>query len=324
MDAQKPDKPLEAFIDIKPGPPGFWIRFCAFIIDFVCIWLPCIWLAFALEEHLISKHMAARHSGISFFVVLFCTFFYQALTIGRRGQTLGKFLAGILTVRRNGGNLGYLRSFGRTSVWYLVAFLLFLGVTFNISTCGAGSPFIVVMLGFMCLVGTILQDKIFFYDWICGTKVVYKRPIGSLRKTAVAIFGMVVLLTISYEIGRGHVIPEKARVAEAMSVISSIKSSQERYLALHKVYADKFTELDISCHEITAGRISTKFYMLSISTSACGRQPCYVVTATRHVNNARVAARYGLYSLNAIIPGLPRAQVAGCPGGYGNCAELIY
>lgn len=256
-------------------------------------------------------------------MALFSTFFYQALTIGRWGQTLGKFLAGISVVAKNGEKLSYSRSFGRTLAWYLVMFLLLFSLTVFLPTCGAGSPFTVFMLAFECLLGTILQHKIFVYDPMCRTMVIYKKPIGPLRKTIVILFGVIVLIVISYHTARDHGTPEKARVAEAMSAFSSVKSGQERYLARSGVYAEEFTSLDINYSGMTAAELPMKFYKVSMSTSGCGKKPCYVVTATRHVNNGTVAARYGLYSLKAIIPDRPRVQIASCPGGGTNCAELL-
>lgn len=326
MSAQEPDNSLAAFIGIKPEPAGFWIRLSAFIIDLVCVWAPCIWVTFTFIEHLISKHGFGQGTGagVSLFGVIGSTFFYQALTIGKWGQTLGKFAAGITAVRKNGEKLGYLRSFGRTLVWYIVTSLVFFSLTVFLPTCGAGSPFTVVMLAIECLLGSILQGKIFFYDNFCGTRVIYKNPVGRLRKMAVVLFGITVLTVMSYQIGKGHGwITEKARLAEAMSVISHVKSEQQAYYAIHKTYAGKFTLLNLNYSGMTADGIATKFYKFAIFTSGCGEQPCYIVTATRHNNNGMVAAKHGLYSLKVIIPDRPEVQITSCPGGYGNCDELI-
>ncbi|MBU2572481.1 MAG: RDD family protein [Elusimicrobia bacterium] len=313
MDTQEPDNSLAAFIGIKPEPAGFWIRLSAFIIDFICVWIPSFLLTIKLGNE-----------TYSFFALFFIPFFYHTLTIGRWGQTLGKFLAGILVITKNGEKISYLKSFGGTLLWYLFILSLLFGFTFNMPSCGAPYPEILIPVFGCLLLGTFLQRKIFFYDYICGTTVVYKKPIGLLRKTAVILPGIAVLIAASYIcIYPPSRHPEKSRVAEAMSAISSVKSGQERYLVKHKVYAYKVALLDKDDRGLTVAETHSHFFTMSISTSGCGEHPCYVVTATRHVNNATVAARYGLYSLNAIIPDRPRVQIASCPGGGTNCAELL-
>ncbi|MFH1618418.1 MAG: RDD family protein [bacterium] len=314
MGTQEPDKSLEAFIDTKPEPAGFWIRLSAFIIDFVCVWFSSFLLS-----------IEVGYASYSVFFMVCIPFFYHALAISIWGQTLGKFLAGILVITKNGGKPGYLRTFGRTLLWYLTLLLILFGSTFNMPSCGVQYPEILIPVFACILLGTFLQRKIFFYDYICGTTVVYKKPIGRLWKTAVILPGITVILLISYMfIKPSQGMPEKARVAEAMSVISNIKSAQERHLSRHKIYADQLTKLDINYGRMTASEISLNFFTVSISTSGCGKQPCYVVTATRHANNATVAARYGLYSLNAIIPDRPEVQIASCPGGGSNCEEILH
>ncbi|OGS53369.1 MAG: hypothetical protein A3J79_02965 [Elusimicrobia bacterium RIFOXYB2_FULL_62_6] len=116
---------------------------------------------------------------------------------------------------------------------------------------------------------------------------------------------------------------EKARVAEAMSVISNIKSAEERFLARGGSYAQNFTDLDIAYANMTASALPTKFFNATLAVGACASGPCYVLTCTRHINNGTVAARYGLYSLNVNVPDNPTVTVAQCPGGGTNCAELL-
>lgn len=312
MDIYKPDNPVTLPAATQAEPAGFWIRLSAFIIDFLCVWFPSFLLTIKLGNGMDSV-----------FVVFFIPFSYHTLAIGRWGQTFGKFLAGILVVRKSGEQIGYLRALGRTSVWYLVTISLFFGLTVFL-TSGNSSPFTVLMLGILCFLGTVLNHKIFAYDLIWGTKVIYKEPIGRLRKTVVILFGTAALLLVSYKClypPSSH--PERPRAAEAADCISAVKSAQERHLSKYKVYADQFTKLDITYGRMTANEISLNFFVVSISTSGCGKQPCYVVTAKRHLNNATVAHRYGLYSLNAIIPDRPEVQIASCPGGGTNCEEIL-
>ena len=116
---------------------------------------------------------------------------------------------------------------------------------------------------------------------------------------------------------------EKARVSEAMALISSVKSAQERYLARGGNYTATFTQLDISYAGMTATAIPTKFFGASVAAGTCASGPCYVLTLTRHANSSSVAGRYGAYSLNTNVPDRPSVEIAACPGGGANCNELI-
>ena len=63
---------------------------------------------------------------------------------------------------------------------------------------------------------------------------------------------------------------EKARVAEAMSVIAGIKSAQERFLAKGGLYAASFLQLDISYANMTAAQVPTKFFNGTIVAPPAG------------------------------------------------------
>lgn len=183
--AQKQANLIAPPADFEPESPGFGIRFCAFIIDFACVWLPWIWLIFTYGN--IYPAFALL------FVLLFIPFAYHTLTIGRWEQTLGNFLAGMQVVAKNGEKIGYLKSFVRTLLWYLYIFLLLFGLFFEIDGKHPALGFLILLPGCSVL-GTILQTKIFYYDYICGTRVVYKKPTGLLRKTIIILLGITVLL----------------------------------------------------------------------------------------------------------------------------------
>ncbi len=116
---------------------------------------------------------------------------------------------------------------------------------------------------------------------------------------------------------------EKSRTSEAMALISSIKSAQERYLARGGNYTASFTDLDISYAGMTATAIPTKFFTASVAAGTCASGPCYALTLVRHTNGSSVAGRYGTYSLNVNVPDRPGVAVAACPGGGANCNELL-
>ena len=135
-----------------------------------------------------------------------------------------------------------------------------------------------------------------------------------IRKGFTLIELLVVVLIIgilaSIAIPQYFKVVEKARVAEAMSVISSIKSAQERYLARGGMYTSDFTKLDISYANMTAGNLPTKFYNAAVVAGADANGPTYQITVTRHTTNSSVAARYGNYALTANIPNAAQVKMA--------------
>ena len=98
---------------------------------------------------------------------------------------------------------------------------------------------------------------------------------------------------------------EKARVAEAMSLIAAVKSAQERYLARGGSYTSNFTQLDISYAGMTATAITTKFFTAAVTAANAATGPTYQLTVTRHTTNSSVAARYGTYALTCNVPNEP-------------------
>jgi prepilin-type N-terminal cleavage/methylation domain-containing protein len=126
------------------------------------------------------------------------------------------------------------------------------------------------------------------------------------RKGFTLIELLVVVLIIgilaSIAIPQYFKVVEKARVAEAMSLISSVKSAEERYLARGGMYTSNFTDLDIMYNGMTAGNITTKFYSAAVAATNCASGPCFQITVTRHTTNSSVAARYGNYAVTANVP----------------------
>jgi prepilin-type N-terminal cleavage/methylation domain-containing protein len=116
---------------------------------------------------------------------------------------------------------------------------------------------------------------------------------------------------------------EKSRTAEAMALISSVKSAEERFLARGGVYTADFTQLDIAYTNMTATAIPTKFFNAAVVIGGGATGPNYMLTVTRQTNSSSVAARYGNYSLHANVPDRPIVAIAACPGGGANCNELL-
>ena len=81
---------------------------------------------------------------------------YHTLTVGIWGRGLGKFLAGILVVTKDGGKVSYSTAFVRVLACYLSTLTLFVG-------------YLMVIFS---------QNKLALHDHISGTKVVYKKQMG--------------------------------------------------------------------------------------------------------------------------------------------------
>lgn len=113
---------------------------------------------------------------------------------------------------------------------------------------------------------------------------------------------------------------EKARISESMSVISTIKSAQERYQAGNGAYASDLNNLDISYSNLTTGAITMRYFGAAMATTG---GTAYLLTVTRHTTNSSVASRYGIYSIIINVPAAPIAAISACGGGAGNCDELL-
>ncbi len=136
----------------------------------------------------------------------------------------------------------------------------------------------------------------------------------STRKGFTLIELLVVVLIIgilaSISIPQYFKVVEKARLAEAMSVIAAVKSAEERYMAKGGTYTGDFTKLDISYPEMTPSFITTKFYTAHLQRGDCDSGPCYLMTVTRHTNASSVAAKYGHYAVNVNVPDRPQVEIA--------------
>ena len=152
-------------------------------------------------------------------------------------------------------------------------------------------------------------------------------PVNKKGFTLIELLVVVLIIGIlaSIAIPQYFKVVEKARVAEAMSVISAVKSAEERYLAKGGAYTSDFTQLDILYPGMSAASVTTKFFtgIVNAPAAGCASGPCYVMTVTRQIGSSTVAQRYGLYSLNVNVPDRPQVAVAACPGGAANCNELI-
>ncbi len=114
---------------------------------------------------------------------------------------------------------------------------------------------------------------------------------------------------------------ERARVSEAVSVFSGIRSAQERASAKTGTYATTWDALDVSLKTFSTGADCAgnaacvgKVFTFSVATQD-------VLTATRHaLNGVGLSARYGAYVLTYPLAGASAGTIT-CTGT--NCSELL-
>jgi uncharacterized RDD family membrane protein YckC len=138
-------------------PAGFWARFASFIIDNVVVIIGGLVFALIVAEILsaIFPSLANNYSvseytwdafiqasnrqatWIDWVVTLFFFgfgFAYWTISIGWKGQSLGKFIIGLKVVNVDGSQTGFLRAFGRVWGYILDIFLFgigFIAIVFN-------------------------------------------------------------------------------------------------------------------------------------------------------------------------------------------------
>lgn len=158
---------------------------------------------------------------------------------------------------------------------------------------------------------------------VAGGKAMKKNRSGfTLIELLVVVLIIGILASIA--IPQYFKVVEKSRMGEAMSVISAMKSAQERYMASNGVYTGDFTKLDIAYPNMTSAQVPLKYFNVSATIgTGSGGIPDYQMDVTRHTGNTSVAPRYGTYVITVNVPFVPIPAVSGCPGGTGNCDELL-
>ena len=162
-----PDKPGSGFEStLRYG--GFWIRFIAFIIDGILLYVLSIIIAVFIyagingpssESSLLSAIQSSNaidNSTVSSFIgLVFLTGFittivYSTVAIGIWGRTIGKAALKLKVVKPDGSRVSYWRAFGR-SLAYILNWFIF-------------------GLGFLVIAFT--SKKRGLHDYICDTVVV--------------------------------------------------------------------------------------------------------------------------------------------------------
>lgn len=151
--------PATASVPAFGEPAGFWIRALALLLDGVALYV-LDWLA---EERLGIPHSALRDAPLTADTLLhdlpgmLLSFviglaFYTVM-VGAWGATLGKMICGIRIIRGDGGRVTYGLSFTRYFAEFLSA--------------------VVFGLGYLWVV--LSPSKRAWHDYLCDTRVVYKR-----------------------------------------------------------------------------------------------------------------------------------------------------
>ena len=152
---------------------GFWIRFVAWIIDAVIVWIGTTVLS-ALGLYVAFYGPAYNTGSATSFLVLLIGPLYFVLLTGLRGQTLGKMALGIQVVRRNGQAPGIGYAALREVIGKLVSSIL-------------------LFMGFFWIGWD--EKKQGWHDKIAGTQVIKVRR-RSLQSTAPALLTLEDLLDI--------------------------------------------------------------------------------------------------------------------------------
>ena len=194
MDNEAPPPPNPAPAPAAPAAAesdrtaGFWLRAGAYMIDGLVLALISL-LAVPLPEAL---GLVAR--------LLIPALYFTLMPVLAQGQTLGKRAAGLAIVRSDGSPLSYGRTFAR---W--------LGYLLSTITLG---------LGFLCAAFT--KNKRALHDYVAGTRVVRVTEIGTGRKVAVVLAGVLFPLLIALGVAAAIAIPNfssmRARAEEGATL----------------------------------------------------------------------------------------------------------
>jgi uncharacterized RDD family membrane protein YckC len=140
---------------------GFWIRFCAILVDLCIVLLLTfpleliqIWRVGSWEQYMFGeKSLGDIGFSILFWLLgLSIGVAYDTWFVGRYAGTPGKLLLGLRVVRSDGSHVSYKRAMGRSFASILSQFTLLIGY----------------------FIAAFDNQKRTLHDHICDTRVVYK------------------------------------------------------------------------------------------------------------------------------------------------------
>jgi uncharacterized RDD family membrane protein YckC len=136
---------------------GFWIRFCAILIDGIALWM----VNFAIQTVLGTARISNPNDlsnlphlmgliGVSFILSTAVSLFYEAFFLVQYGATPGKMIFKLKVITPDGGPISWGRAIGRFFARYLSGITLLIGY---------------IMAGFD-------SEKRALHDYIAGTRVI--------------------------------------------------------------------------------------------------------------------------------------------------------
>ena len=137
---------------------GFWIRVASALIDGIIMLVLQLTLLLGVAGVSLAEVAGTEQpENIGFMLgaqlmSMVIAIAYEVVFVGRFGATLGKMACGIKVVTPEGGQITYLRAFGRYFAKILSAFTLYIGY---------------IIAGFD-------SEKRALHDRICNTRVVYR------------------------------------------------------------------------------------------------------------------------------------------------------
>lgn len=152
---------------------GFWIRFCAYIIDLIVLIVLGIPFRFLLVANIRAERapetfsegfmqglQAAQQLSPYLVALLVMTLLYHVFFHGRFGQTPGKMLLKLRVVKPGGEPITYLNAFGRFCASHLIDRVPLIG-------------WIISLVGHI-MAGVDIEKRA-LHDRIAGTRVIYVR-----------------------------------------------------------------------------------------------------------------------------------------------------
>ncbi|HET6430050.1 MAG TPA: RDD family protein [Phycisphaerae bacterium] len=135
---------------------GFWIRFAAWIIDYIALQIVSVATNLLTVPVLIGSNSrggaAVAVQLLAVLVVLTFAIVYKTVMVGKYGATLGKLACGLRVVTAEGGKVTYLRAFARFWAELLSQLTIYIGH---------------IIAGFD-------SEKRALHDHICKTRVIWK------------------------------------------------------------------------------------------------------------------------------------------------------
>ncbi|MBI4051440.1 MAG: prepilin-type N-terminal cleavage/methylation domain-containing protein [Elusimicrobia bacterium] len=152
--------------------------------------------------------------------------------------------------------------------------------------------------------------------------VLYRK--GGFTLIELLVVVLIIGILAAFAIPQYFRVVERTRFGEVQHLAASIKSAEERQVSRTGVYTDNFGTLDIEIPDVNGNAMTGNGVQIMRNYTVDIAPPgaTYTITFTR---TGTPPTRYGLYSFTYNCgPGAAcMPVVASCPGGAGNCDELV-